>query len=496
MEDPDVKPDVSPSSSELSPENFTGRPDLKPDLGQDVSERDELDSDAEIDTKPLASTSNSQTENGAGPSYIAAVPALATTESNPVPPPGSEIDAAVSASPLAAPLVAENQTASLAPEPTAESDLAPDFEDQCYCSDCVSDDEHVSVDGDYPMHGNYEDVAVDAAAFPHIVDAIRDYALAVCPLTVRRVNRSWRRCADEHLGAHVRLDLRAPGLGINGRVELYCWEFSGATHHIPYLRRSIGPEQELRRARTDARQVARILDVHACLEFVQRPVNIADWGELHTVRLVQGRGSVSYDTAHTMPHIGRIVFSDGPYDRGLAAAFPSIEQMLFACQTPSCRVQHTRRVVCNFRSPGNSDGQDMVPIPLLPQLVLILHGWGVIPGFDPAAPHPPNHPLGEVRGLAILAALEGTHVTIVNPELVDLRTGRRACNMGDVAETLRQMWIGDIVTEIDQGDDIDEGQTLQRIEFISLQDYRERVGEDEFAIETMTDATAQVPRYS
>lgn len=69
--------------------------------------------------------------------------------------------------------------------------------------------------------------------------------------------------------------------------------------------------------------------------------------------------------------------------------------------------------------------------------------------------------------------------------------------MGDVVETLTQMWTADLRDEeMADGTPIDEQQVLGMIEFISLQEYRERVGKTTFAIETMTDATAQVPQYS
>ncbi|EJT48497.1 hypothetical protein A1Q1_02518 [Trichosporon asahii var. asahii CBS 2479] len=492
MEESDMSPHVGSSHSATEDANLSEGVDTEPGVDNAVQR---LSSDAEADAEPVLPTSGGpiifEADEGTDPSAAApdslpTQPNVEVEASSSVPLPGA------ASSQLAQFSDAENQPLNPSPEPSTTQNV-PEFDDDCYCSDCLSDaeDDRMAIDGD--MDNASEGATIDAASFPHIVDAIRDYAIQVSPLTVRRVHRAWRTSADHHLGRHIRLDLRAPGLHRNGRQEPYLWLFSSASTGIPFLKRSLGrPDQsELRRSRTDARRVARILDVHACTEFVKRPVDISDWRKLHTVRLVQGRGSVAFHTAHTMPNVKRIVFSDGPYDRNHAAACPPVEQMFHG------RYLRTRRVVCNFRTPGNSDGGDIIALPRLADLVLILHGWGVIPGFDPTEPLGVNHPLDEIRGLAYFAALEGTRVTIVNAALADLSNGRRACNMGDVVETLTQMWTADLRDEeMADGTPIDEQQVLGMIEFISLQEYRERVGKTTFAIETMTDATAQVPQYS
>lgn len=232
------------------------------------------------------SSPQDHTEAESNPEQLGVVTAAHGTAPTDLPgPPNFEIDAET-ASQLAPPSVAENQPPSPIPEHIAEP-ITPDFYDECHCSDCIADYEDeeddednegaelMAVDDDI-LYDAPERVTIEAASFPHIIDTIRDYALSESPLTMRRVNRAARHRVDRYLGRHVRLDLRAPGLIRNGLQEPYLWLFSSAAYRIPFLKRSLGgPGQStLLRSRTSVRDIARILDVHACTEFVKRPVDI------------------------------------------------------------------------------------------------------------------------------------------------------------------------------------------------------------------------------
>lgn len=232
------------------------------------------------------SSPQDHTEAESNPEQLGVVTAAHGTAPTDLPgPPNFEIDAET-ASQLAPPSVAENQPPSPIPEHITEP-ITPDFYDECHCSDCIADYEDeeddednegaelMAVDDDI-LYDAPERVTIEAASFPHIIDTIRDYALSESPLTMRRVNRAARHRVDRYLGRHVRLDLRAPGLIRNGLQEPYLWLFSSAAYRIPFLKRSLGgPGQStLLRSRTSVRDIARILDVHACTEFVKRPVDI------------------------------------------------------------------------------------------------------------------------------------------------------------------------------------------------------------------------------
>lgn len=359
-------------------------------------------------------------------------------------------------------------------------------------------------------------VQIDASYYPHIMDEVLRCALPSSPQAVRRVCRYWPALVDVQEAYHITLDVglppacwpaaqdpsaasggsdaRAEGPDGDGDVSMrsatpldappsrpahndsYAWRFSAARLPIVYLFRAPSGAEAPVLPWADVRRCARILDIHAAGQWVRDGVPL-DGFALHTVRIGRGAG---WDAVHLAAHAHRVVFADGPYARNLAA----VPRTAAAC---TCSRAHTRKVVLNVRSPvlDALDGRTPTMPQGLRELVVIFHGWQVIPAYDPALGADgglPGDPRNDARGLIVAAAAAGVHVTVVNVELKDLRRGTWTCNWESYEEELTEFCAMDVE---DMG--LNTGDVMQRVHFVSTEKYRRRVGEEQFRLETMID---------
>lgn len=210
----------------------------------------------------------------------------------------------------------------------------------------------------------------------------------------------------------------------------YVWEVLGARVPIAFLRCTPAGVEKPLLPWVDVRRHTQLLDVRAPGALLRDAalVRLVDGLALHTLRLAPGAG---WGALAALPHTYRVVFADGPYARNLAPAAPP------ATAAPRCAAAcaktHLRRAVVNCRTPVTAPLDERVPhsIPRrLRELVVIFHGWGVIPAYNPTGADDADGGLGgdprnDARALIVAAAQKGVRVTVVNTELRCLRRGVR-----------------------------------------------------------------------
>lgn len=278
--------------------------------------------------------------------------------------------------------------------------------------------------------------------------------------------------------------------------EWYGWVIRSAIVPVMYLQQ----EQCFRLPRPeispfpwlDVRREARMLDIRSSMDFVKDHQSVNDFDALHTVRFVQHpREAAGFDAVHLVPHVPRVIFSDGPYERP-SSLTPTDRS---GCRDRTCTRPHTRRVVINaLDTVTRSDGEPNMRLPPnLEELVVVFHGWGIVSGWAEHG-YTGGDPVNVVRGPIIRALLDGVHVTVVNERLEDLEDGGRRSNVEWVKESLE--YFIDIDFTEGHGWDTDNVKPLiERIEWLTLGEYRSKIGEEEFKIETMTDKAAQRKKY-
>ncbi|EJT49833.1 hypothetical protein A1Q2_06811 [Trichosporon asahii var. asahii CBS 8904] len=371
-------------------------------------------------------------------------------------------------------------------------------------------------------------VQIDASYYPHIMDQILGLALPSSPLTLRKVCRYWRALVDVQEAHHVVLDMGLPPFepewpevteasedaesdagaaasvhdaqpDEDGDVPMppspppppmrlvrkpaqnvtYVWQFSAKRLPITYMHRTLAGTERRTLPWVDVRRNVRAIDIRSSAQWVRDAVPLDDF-KLHTVRLSKGAG---WDSVTMLPHAYRVVFANGPYARNLAAIPDNVQ----AC---TCERTHTRRVVLNVRNPVLDAIDERVP-PTIPsglrELVVIFHGWPVIPQYNPIDDADADgglngDPRNDARQFIVAAAAAGVRVTVVNVELLDLKKGIKTCNWESYQEELEEFCAMDVE---EMG--MDPEQVMQRVRFVSAEKYRKRVGEKEFRFEAMLD---------
>lgn len=345
---------------------------------------------------------------------------------------------------------------------------------------------------------------------PHIVDSILGHMLEDDLLRVRSVCKHWRARADSENARHLALDLslppEVPELDSNIEDEddmpanqTYMWEFTAVKYPMAFVYWPLGHARESVpnpagavkvKPWADIEKEAQIIDVRDPVEFVGGRVSLDMFTGLDTVRFRQEKyRSAGFEVHHLLPHVRRVIFSDGPYGEARAHRVPR-ELPAIDCpvrrEGSECSRPHTRKIVVNCRTPLFAHGSGYHIQHGLDELVIIFHGWRVVPRYN--REHPENHggrpcdPRSDVRPL-IFAALEAdARVTVVNAELLDFKTGRYLCNI----ENDFDIWHDALVTDARDTYRLSAEQ-INRLEHLTTGEYRERVGEDEWKIETMTD---------
>lgn len=287
---------------------------------------------------------------------------------------------------------------------------------------------------------------------PHIIDSIVSYALQDDLLHVRSICKHWRALADKENAQHLALDLDVPSvepeLDLNIQDEndmppnqTYAWKFSAVKRPVPYVYWPLAQARDSVpdpagavdvRPWVDIHAETRTIDVRDPVEFVGGRFSLDMFSSLDTVRFQQEKyRSAGFEALHLLPHVRRIVFSDGPYGEARAHRVP---RELPATDYPVrrqgsvCGRPHTRKVVLNCRTPVFAHGTGFHIGDDLEELVVIFHGWSVVLRYTREHPEPnggrPSDSRSDVRPLIFLAANAGSRVTVVNVERLDFRSGR------------------------------------------------------------------------
>lgn len=341
---------------------------------------------------------------------------------------------------------------------------------------------------------------IDAKFYPHIIDTIVDAFIAEHPRKARLVCKSWCKRVDKSNADWIAVDTCVPGLksfpALRGDLapEPYAWELCAARQPtVIYQRQSLwyGPGENYPPETQIVRDIElrpSMLDILDSVEWVHCPIELppADTVRFQTERY----RSLAVGCSLLMPHARRIIFSDGPYEDDFARAtstLPPPDALNRLTCRGNCGMQHTQRIVANARTPKAQGNDSSIELPQgLPELVVVFHGWRVVRGFDYHRPetYHAGDPLNDVRALVMTALKQGTPVTIVNPELHDLRTGEYRSNVIDVRAQLEDFVEIDLV-EVGVANAVERIESM--IEWLTLEEYRNRVGDEEFRIETMTD---------
>lgn len=345
---------------------------------------------------------------------------------------------------------------------------------------------------------------------PHIIDSILDLTFEDDLLNVRPVCKHWRELADKDNARHLALDLSLPpetpelNLDIEDEDDMapnqtYVWEFSAVKHPMTYvywplahaLESVPNPQGAINvKPWVDIQAEARMIDVRDPVEFVGGRISLDVFANLDTVRFQQEKyRSAGFEVHHLLPHVRRVIFSDGPYGEARAHRVPR-ELPAVDCavrrEGAECSRPHTRKIVVNCRTPVFAHGSGHNIQQGLEELVIIFHGWGVVPRYN--REHPDAHggrpcdARSDVRPLIFTALKAGARVTIVNAELLDFKTGRYRSNV-DNGMTL---WQEELVADARDTHRLSEEQ-IGRMTNLSIKEYKARVGEEEWRIETMTD---------
>lgn len=232
-----------------------------------------------------------------------------------------------------------------------------------------------------------------------------------------------------------------------------------------------------------------VLDILDPVDWVYCPISLPP---ADTVRLqVERYRSVSLGCASMFPHARRIIFSDGAYTNERARVTPAQgaeHAAALTCTGENCGEEHTQRIVVNARTPVPKVDEGTVVLPPgLPELVVIFHGWRVVRGFDPIMlmNYHAGDPLNDIRAVILAATMQGTRVTVVNEGLFDLGTGEMRSNVIDVRGVIHHFL--NVDTEHEPNHSLNSLSPL--IEWLTFDEFKERVGEEQFKIETMTDDT-------
>lgn len=348
---------------------------------------------------------------------------------------------------------------------------------------------------------------LDAQFYPHIVDEILAEAVTRSPVTSRAVCKNWSKIVDSWAAQHVELALHAPFLKLSPRRkwmqeddptirESYGWVVRSALLPVMYLQQ----EQCFRLPRPEisafpwvnVRREARMLDIRSAMDFVKDKQSVNDFEALDTVRFVQHhREAAGFDAVHMLPHVPRIIFSDGPYER----PFCVVPVDRTGCSDSDCTRPHTRRIVINaLDTITRSDGEPSMRFPpSLEELVAVFHGWGIVSGWAEHG-YRGGDPVNVVRGPIVRALLEGVRVTVVNSLLADLEDGGRRSNVERVRESLEYFIDIDLVEGQGWAAE-DVKPLLDTIEWLTLEEFRHKIGDEQYEIETMTDKAAQRKKY-
>lgn len=345
---------------------------------------------------------------------------------------------------------------------------------------------------------------------PHIVKSILEQMLRDAPLSIRPVCKHWRELADRKLAQHLALDLALPpnepqlDLNIENEEDMppnqtYVWELSAAKLPLRYLCWPLAHPMESVpdparaidiKPWVDIKKETRMIDVRNPVEFVGGRVSLDMFNGLDTVRFQQEKyRSAGFEAYHLLPHVRRVIFSDGPYGTARAHriphGLPDIDCPNIR-QGSECNRQHTSKLVLNCRTPVFAHGVGNRIQSGLEELVIIFHGWGIIPRYNREHPEGTGgrlcDPRSDVRPLVFLALGVGARVLIVNAEMVDFKRGRCLSNVGNDVEAWREALIAEAVDAHGLS-----AEQIGRLEHLSIEQYKERVGEEEWAVETMTD---------
>lgn len=344
---------------------------------------------------------------------------------------------------------------------------------------------------------------IDAKFYPHIIDSISDELAFTDPKKARLVCKSWCKRVDTANATWLAVDTCVPGIKILPATEQwvagpesYSWEvYAVRQPTVVYQRQSLNDQTlnngaPLIRNVRDIELAPSLLDLLDPVDWLHSPVDLPP---ADTVRFqVERYRSVAVGCGDAFPHTRRIIFSDGPYSqqrsRGLPEhLIPSLERL--CCLRENCGTQHTQRLVLNARTPAPIEAHPTHDLsPDLDEVVVVFHGWRVVRGYDPARleNYHSGDPTNDIRGVILTAIQHLLRVTIVNSDLCDLQTGERRSNVTNVRSRLQELIEHSL--QMQGGDTSEMLARLQSlVEWITLKEYRERVGDEEFKIETMTD---------
>lgn len=345
---------------------------------------------------------------------------------------------------------------------------------------------------------------LDARFYPHIIDSIFDELVSTHPRKARLVCKAWCKRIDTDYANWLAVDTCVPGIrnqpalgSLEACLEPYSWEIVAARHPtIAYQRQSLweDPETDYNREVQPVRDIRLepvVLDILDPVEWVYCPISLPP---ADTVRFqVERYRSISLSCADMLPHVRRIIFSDGAYSDDRARVTPArgeVHALAATCTDDNCGKEHTQRIVINARTPVPRVEQGMAFLPEgLPELVVIFHGWRVVRGFDHSRlmNYHAGDPLNDIREVILAATKQGTRVTVVNEAMSDLRTGEKRTNVICVQEAILHFLNVDT-----ENDEVHSLETLSPlVEFLTLDEYKARVGEEQFKIETMTDDNIQ-----
>lgn len=344
---------------------------------------------------------------------------------------------------------------------------------------------------------------LDAKFYPHIIDEILACVMVDSPQTVRAVCRDWSKRIDQQAAGHVELALNAPFMRIvsDGRWEedldtrqMYGWVVRSTSLPIVYLQQTVEKLPRMEQGAfpwVDVRRHARIMDIRDTTYFLKDKNSVNDFEALHTIRFVQRtRPGVALDIVHNIPHVPRVIFSDGPYMNEVARA----PRRLVRCTVPDCTRPHTRRIVLNVLDTCHRSNPDMtLHLPDgLEELVAIFHGWGIVYGWE-NYDYRGIDPINIIRTPISQALLKGVHVTVVNEHIADLEDGRVRTNSYHVRQSIEYFAEFDLMDEGWESDDAWD--RIRGIEWLTVEEFRKKVGEEQFRLETMTDRAAQRTKY-